>query len=138
MKNLLLLEEDLEGRETLSRILKKRGFSVVQAEDAGAALRRLDSDSPIDVVLVGASDRDRTEFLSDLRENRPRLPVIFLTDHCGPESRLRGLVYGAFTVSRSHNFYINMRPVGLNELERLIRIVLNKHHSVHWTVPVAA
>lgn len=137
MRNLLLLEEDAEGRGALARVLKKRGFLVAQAKDQSAALSHLSSARPVDLVLAGATYRDRVDFLSDLRESRPNLPIIFLSDYCAPESRLRGLTYGAFSMSRRHNFYINMRPVGLDELERLIRIVLGKRRF-DQTVRLAA
>ena len=126
MEQVMLLEEDGEGRETLARVMRKRGFRVVTAEDQRAALSVLMSGLPISVVLAGATYRDRVDFLSDLRETRPNLPVIFLTDYCSPESRLRGIQYGAFSMSRRLNFYINMRPVELDELDRMIRIVLSK------------
>ena len=131
MEHVLLLEEDGEGRETLARVLSKRGFRVVPAEDQMTALSVLTSGLPISVVLAGATYRDRIDFLSDLRETRPNLPVIFLTDYCSPESRLRGMKYGAFSMSRRLNFYINMRPVELDELDRMIRIVLGKQCADH-------
>ncbi len=136
MKNLLLLEEDLEGRESLARLLKKKGFCVIQAADEAAALTALGSAGSLDLVLAGATNRDRSEFLADLRERDVHLPVIFLADYCGPESRLRGL-FGAFSVSRNLNFYINTRPVGLQELERMIRIAMNRRAD-GCAVPLAA
>ncbi len=123
MKRVLLLEEDSEARESLARVLKKRGFVVLQTGDESSAVDIISSASLIDVVIAGASYRDRLAFLADVREQRPNLPVVFLADYCGPESKLRGLRYGAFSVSRNLNVYINMRPIGLNELDRLLRII---------------
>jgi DNA-binding response OmpR family regulator len=124
MIRVLLLEEDSEGRESLARVLKKRGFAVLQTGDESSALDILSSTSLIDVVIAGASDLDRLEFLADVREQRPHLPVVFLADYCGPESKLRGILYGAFSMSRRLNFYINMRPIGLTELDRLLRVIV--------------
>ncbi len=138
MKNLLLLEEDREGRESLAKVLRKRGFTVRQAEDEASALAILGASPPVDVVLAGATERDRTEFLADVREGSSQVPVIFLSDYCGPESKLRGLAFGAFTMSRSLNFYINMRPVGLHELERLIHIVIGRGHTGRSAELIAA
>ena len=129
MKRVLLLEEDGEGRESLARILKKRGFAVHQAGDESSALDVLSSTALIDVVIAGASYQDRLEFLTDVREQRPDVPVVFLSDYCGPESKLRGIRYGAFSMSRSLNFYMNMRPVGLNELDRLLRMIVSNRRS---------
>jgi len=137
MKRVLLLEEDGEGREVLARILKKKGLSVVQAGNTATALASLSSSMPLDLVIAGSTDADRTDFLSDLRDARPDLPVIFLADYCAPESRLRGALYGAFLMSRALHFYINTRPIGLHELVRMIGIAL-QHRSVDAERPLAA
>lgn len=137
MKTLLLLEEDTEARKVLAKVLKKRGFGVLQAKDEPSALG-LASSKSVHMVLAGATGRDRTEFLADVREGHPNLPVVFLTDYCEPESRLRGLVYGAFSVSRRLNFYINMRPIVFHELELLIRMVLGRRQRSRRMDLVAA
>jgi len=129
MKRVLLLEEDSEGRESLARVLKKRGFAVLQTGDEASALDMLSSASLVDVVIAGASALDRLGFLADVREQRPDLPVVFLADYCGPESKLRGILYGAFSMSRSLNFYLNMRPIGLAELDRLLRIIVSDRRT---------
>lgn len=134
MKRVLLLEEDREGREVLGRILKKRGFSVVLAGNTTSALTALSNNMPFDLVIAGTTDKDRAEFLSDLRDQHPDLPVIFLTDYCAPESRLRGIVFGAFTMSRDLNFYINVRPILMSELDRIILVVLKRNQSRHLPV----
>ncbi len=121
---ILLLEEDNEGREALARILNKNGFSVLQAENPATALRMLRSALHLNLMIAGAADRDRTEFLSDMRDVRRDLPVIFLANYCAPESRARSIRYGAFLVSRALRFSINTRPISLNELYRMIRIAL--------------
>jgi DNA-binding response OmpR family regulator len=139
MERVLLLEEDSEGRESLARVLRKRGFGVLQAGDESSALGIVSSASPLDVVIAGASYQDRLEFLADVREQRPDLPLVFLADYCGPESKLRGLRYGAFSLFRRLNLYINMRPIGLNELERLLRNIVNHRRAEeHTGVLVAA
>ena len=128
MISLLLLEEDSKGRETLSKMLRLRGFRVFPSEHEAAALAVLDSDHPVDLVLAGTIHRDRPEFLADLRERQRSVPVVFLTNHCDAESRLRGLS-GDFYVSRRINFYINTRAIEFSELDRLIRIVLNPQRT---------
>ena len=139
MERVLLLEEDMEGRESLARVLRKRGFGVLQAGDESSALGILSSASPLDVVIAGASYRDRLEFLADVRERRPDLPVVFLADYCGPESTLRGLLYGAFSLIHGLNLYINMRPFALQELEGLLRSIVNhRRREEHTGVLVAA
>jgi DNA-binding response OmpR family regulator len=126
MKKVVVLDEHREGRESLARILRRKGFAVVQAGDADTALASVSSPVPPDLVIAGVTDRDRSEFLSDLRTLSPALPVLFLSDYCAPESRLRSAVHGSFLMSRSLLFYINTRPVALSELDRMIRIILQR------------
>jgi len=122
MKSILLLEEDFEGRAILSKMLRRRGYHVMPAEHETAALAVLDSGSPVDLVLAGATYRNRLEFLADLREQWSSVPVVFLADHHDAESRLRGLA-GGFYVSPKLNLYLNTRPIEFYELDKLIRSV---------------
>ena len=122
MKSILLLEEDIEGREILSKMLRQRGYRVMPAEHETSALAVLDSGSPVDLVLAGATFRNRLEFLAHLREQSRSLPVVFLADHRDTELKLRGLV-GGFYVSPKLNLYLNTRPIEFHELDRLIRSV---------------
>ncbi len=128
MKSILLLEEDLEGREILSKMLRQRGFRVMPAEHEDAALSFLDSGNQVDVVLAGATYRNRLEFLAHLRERWREIPVVFLSDHSEAESKLEGLL-GGFYVSHRLNLYINTRPIEFSELDRLIRIVPDSQHA---------
>ncbi len=123
MKSILVLEEDVEGRAVLSNMLRRRGFRVYPVGHETSAFAALDSDRHIDLVLTGATDRDRTDFLAGLRVRRPSMPAIFLTSCQDAVSRER-LLSGGFSMSHSLNFYMNTRPVDLHELDRLIRIAL--------------
>lgn len=126
MKNLLLLEEDKEGRALLAKILMTKGFHVIQAPDEVSALAEMNSrQRRIDIVVAGATYKDRIEFLADLRDKRPHVPVIFLADCPEPKSLLH-CIMGPFAVSRRHNFYINTRPVAFQELDRLLRIIAGR------------
>lgn len=138
MKNLLVVEEDREGRETLAKVLKQRGFRVVEAADEASALELIRSEVPLDIVIAGATERDRSAFLVDAHDQRPGLPVVFLTDYCWPEARLRSLLFGAFALSRRLNFYLNMRPIGFAELERLLLLILYGRNACVMGRSVAA
>jgi len=124
MKSIIVLEEDAESREILSKMLRGRGFRVLPVEHETAARTALDSTHPADLVLAGATYRERLFFLADLRKHRHSVPVIFLADCGNARPRLSGLFSG-FSLSRRLNCYMNTRPVDFFELDRLIRIVLN-------------
>ncbi len=127
MKTVLVLEEDREAGEALAKVMKKNGLWVILVGSEERALKEIASGISPNLVIAGITGRDRTEFLADLRGLRPRLPVIFLSDYCDPEARLRGLRFGACALSRELNFYINVRPVRLNELEQLISFALQQN-----------
>jgi DNA-binding response OmpR family regulator len=122
MKSLLLLEEDTEGRDILSRLLQRRGFHVLPVQHESAALAVLNSGYPVDLVLAGAAHHERIDFLAAVRKGGHSLPVVFLSDYRDTGTRWRGLL-GGFYVSRRHNVYVNARPIEFHELDRLIRIV---------------
>lgn len=129
MKNLLLIEEDIEGREVLARILTARGFRVMKATNESAALTVIGSVIPVDVVIAGATTRDRSDFLADLRRERPHVPVVFLMN-AGRAGSASPLSSGPFSLSRKLNFYVNRRSVGIDELDWLIRIIILNRHGV--------
>jgi DNA-binding response OmpR family regulator len=122
MKSILLLEEDLEGREILSKMLRQKGYRVTTAKNEAAALVALDSGGPADLVLAGTTYRSRLEFLAVLREHWSSMPVVFLADHRDAEPSLSGFS-GGFYVSPKLNLYLNTRPIEFSELDRLIRSV---------------
>jgi CheY-like chemotaxis protein len=132
MKTILVLEEDAEGREVLSKMLRRKGFRVYSVEHEAAAFAALGSGRPIDLVLAGATDRNRADFLALLRARRPSMPAVFLAD-CGDAVSRERLLSGGFRLSRSLNFYMNTRPIDFNELDRLIRIALIPPRNVHFS-----
>lgn len=137
MKTILVLEEDIEGREALSTMLRRKGFRVYQVEHEAAALAALGPSCSIDLVLAGATDRNRTDFLACLRAQRPSMPVILLAD-CGDAVSRKQLLSGGFWLSRRLNFYMNIRPIDFNELDRLIRIALIPQRNAHLSLIRAA
>ncbi len=137
MKTILVLEEDLEGRDALSAMLRRKGFRVCQAEHEAAALEALGPGCPVDLVLAGATDRNRSDFLACLRSQRPSMPVVLLAD-CSDAVSRKQLLSGGFWLSRRLNFYMNTRPVDFNELDRLIRIALIPQRDVRLSLVRAA
>ncbi len=137
MKTILVLEEDLEGRDALATMLRQRGFRVCQAEHEAAALAALGPGCSIDLVLAGATDRNRTDFLAYLRAQRRSIPVILLAD-CDDAVSRKQLLSGGFWLSSRLNFYMNIRPIDFSELDRLIRIALIPQRNVRLSLIRAA
>lgn len=130
MNTILVLDEDFEGREALSALLRQKGFRICQAEQEAAALAALGPGCPVDLVIAGATDRTRTDFLASLRAQRPSMPVVLLAN-CRDAVSRRRLLSSGFRLSRSLNFYMNTRPIDFSELYRLIRIALIPQGNAH-------
>lgn len=79
-KKVLIVDDDLSVRETLSRFLLSQDFSVESAENGCAALEIL-SQSSFDLLIVDAHmpRMNGIELLKCLKEKRITTPSIFIT-----------------------------------------------------------
>ena len=94
--NILLVEDDLNLVDALSRMLVARGFQVVCCADGMEALmmlrhRQFDA-ALLDLTLPGL---DGLEVLQRLRDEGSRLPVLVMTARTAVEDRVLGLNSGA-------------------------------------------
>ncbi|MDR7379480.1 two-component system response regulator TctD [Rhodoferax ferrireducens] len=94
--NILLVEDDLNLVDALSRMLVARGFQVVCCADGLEALvmlrqRQFDA-ALLDLTLPGL---DGLEVLQRLRDEGSRLPVLVMTARTAVEDRVLGLNSGA-------------------------------------------
>jgi DNA-binding response OmpR family regulator len=110
----LLIEDDARIRDIVERGLGARGFVVSSAPDgeSGTDLaRKLDVDLILlDLILPGASG---LEVLEEIRDAKPRLPVIALTALDDTGSKVGGLEAGA-------DDYVT-KPFSVEELAARIR-----------------
>jgi two-component system, OmpR family, copper resistance phosphate regulon response regulator CusR len=114
MPHVLLIEDDPRIREVVDRGLGARGFAVSAAADGEAGLdlvRKLDVDLVLlDLMLPG---RSGITVLEDIREVKPRLPVIAVTALDDTGSKIGGLDAGA-------DDYVT-KPFSVDELAARIR-----------------
>ena len=114
MPHVLLIEDDPRIRDIVERGLGARGFVVSSAPDGEAGLdlvRKLDLDLVLlDLMLPG---RDGLEVLEDIRQARPRVPVIAVTALDSTGSKVGGLDAGA-------DDYVT-KPFSVDELAARIR-----------------
>ena len=97
MPRLLLVEENEEGREGLSRHLRRRGFEVLVAADGAQGLEAARSARP-DLILMDMSlpildGWEATRRLKADEATRP-IPVIALTAHAMAGDREKALEAG--------------------------------------------
>jgi PAS domain S-box-containing protein len=81
---ILLVDDDEHVRAVLAAELRELGYHVLQAEDGAAAvLLALRRDQHVDLILcdVVMPRTDGPAFVALIRQERPGLPVLFMTGH---------------------------------------------------------
>lgn len=99
MNEKIMVVDDESGILTLMEIaLRRKGFSVMTANDAEKALALLTKEKPdliiLDVMMPGISGLELCEQLRSLPETA-RIPVIMLSARYDAEAIQRGLAAGA-------------------------------------------
>jgi len=96
-KSILVVDDEVSIRESLSGILRDEGYEVSIATDGVTALKKVDDDLPdlvfLDIVMPGI---DGLETLQKLREKFPEIYVIIISAYGTIETAVKALKYGAF------------------------------------------
>lgn len=83
----LLAEDEPLVRDVTARLLRSFGYAVLEAEDGAAALALAASyPGPIDLLLtdIVMPHLDGTALAARLAEQRPAMPVVFMSGYAGP------------------------------------------------------
>lgn len=91
----LVVDDEAPVRQLAARVLRRHGYTVLEAEDAPSALERVEAAGPIgllltDVVLPGMKG---DELARTLREKDPALAVVFMSGY--EEDELTGMGIGS-------------------------------------------
>lgn len=81
-KTILLVEDDFDVREVTSFILCQMGFEVIEAGSGAEALKFLESESPIDMLLTDVGlpgGMNGAELVQEALQCRPELPVLIVS-----------------------------------------------------------
>ncbi len=115
MPKILLVEDNEMNRDVLGRLLARRGYRVVVAEDGEAAVRMALGEDP-DLVLMDISLPivDGYEATRRIRAAGSSVPIIALTAHALTSDRDRALAAGCTDYEA--------KPV---ELQRLLQKIQN-------------
>ena len=83
----LVVDDEVMVRTVTSKLLRVRGYDVVEADGGEAALARLD-EAPVDLVLTDLSmpGMSGRELAAEVRRRRPALPVLLLTGDTDAEA----------------------------------------------------
>jgi CheY-like chemotaxis protein len=85
--HILVVDDDAPYRETLGQILQREGYGVTLTSDFRGALEVLESDQPIDLMLVDIVMPDRVNGVALSRMARLRrkeLKVVYVTGYSIP------------------------------------------------------
>jgi two-component system response regulator MprA len=116
---LLVVDDDSEVREALSRALKLEGFAVTVAKDGAAALAAVRDDEPDALVLdVAMPGIDGLAVARALRAAENRTPILMLTARDAVSDRVCGLNAGA-------DDYL-VKPFALVELVARVNALLRR------------
>ncbi len=84
-EKVLVVEDDGAVRDYSARTLAELGYTVIEAEDAEAALAIVEERHDIDLIFtdIGLPGMNGTSFASAARERRRRLKVLYTTGYAG-------------------------------------------------------
>ena len=96
--NILVVDDELGLRHTLSLILGDEGHEVVTASDGAAALQLLASRNDVDLVLcdLRMPTMDGLTFLDRYRESSGSALVIMMSAYLDDESAIEAMARGAY------------------------------------------
>lgn len=119
---ILVVDDEENAREGLSKILSKEGYSVDMASNGKEAIETLRRQS-FDLVITDMRMplMDGFEVLREIKKMNENIGVIMITAYGEVESYLEAMNMGAFE-------YIN-KPVRVNELKRVITKVLEERRK---------
>jgi DNA-binding NtrC family response regulator len=118
-KKILVVDDEPNSREGLTKILTKEGFDVVSAESGDTALAAAEKED-FDLVITDLKmpEISGIDLLEKIREYKPDVGVIIVTAYGEVNSYLKAMTLGAFE-------YLN-KPIKLDELRRVIRKALKE------------
>jgi DNA-binding response OmpR family regulator len=108
-RRILVVDDDMEVRRTLTTLLARQGYDVVTASDGADALARMDdaADRPFDAVIteLTLAEVDGVALIRHLRGLRPLLPILVLTGEANPRRRVEAVEAGGdFGFSKPPDF----------------------------------
>jgi two-component system, cell cycle response regulator DivK len=124
MPRILIVEDNEENRDSLSRRLQRRGYAVVTAADGNAGLTAARSENP-DLILMDMNmpELDGWEATRQIKANEELhdMPVLALTAHALAGDRQRALQAGCADY--------HTKPVDFSKLLAQIEAILQSRAS---------
>ena len=119
MANVLVVDDDADGRQVLAVYLRKVGHRVADADGGEQALRMLVQEQPDLLILdVRMPDVDGLKLLEVMRSHHRwrSLPVILLTGLATPDQITRAEGLGVEHVFEKSSFKLHDLATAVNEI----------------------
>ena len=114
MSKILVIDDEVQIRSLLARMLGLEGYEVCQAGDCKAALKQLETQSP-DVALcdVFLPDGNGVDLVLNIKKLAPNIEVILLTAHGNIPDGVQAIKNGAFDyitkeIAKESHFQLNL------------------------------
>jgi DNA-binding response OmpR family regulator len=119
----MIVDDQDQLRESISTFLQNEGYLTVNARNGDEALRLLDDNHNVDIILLDVMmpEKDGYATLRELRVTKNSTPVIMLTAKTDELDKLLGLEMGA-------DDYIT-KPFSLREVVARMKAVLRRTSS---------
>jgi len=119
---ILMVDDEKRFRETTRKILEKKGFHTILAENGEDALEKLSQDPDVVILDIKMPGMDGHATLKEIKKIKPDLPIIMLTGHGDRPSAREALVKGAFD-------YLS-KPCDINLLAEKIKEACHRTNRV--------
>jgi two-component system NtrC family response regulator len=95
--NILIIDDEHDIRNLLSRIIKLEGYTVFQAEDGNRGLKMLEKETIHTVICdVRLPDADGVDLIPQILEKEPLCEIILLTAYGTIQDGVKAIKNGAF------------------------------------------
>ena len=129
MKNILIVDDELDIREILRYNLEKEGFSITEAVDGNDALDKVSKDLDLAILDIMMPGKDGYEVCRKIREQGNTLPIVFLTAMDREFDEVKGLEVGGDDYVRKP-FSPKMLIARINAIFRRIDQINSKGTSI--------
>ncbi|MBA2880330.1 DNA-binding NtrC family response regulator [Desulfosalsimonas propionicica] len=119
----MLVDDESDFIETMSKRLQKRGFKVLTATEGKGALELVGKNRNLEVMILDVKmpGMDGIEVLREMKKSYPLIEVIMLTGHATIESAIDGMKIGAFD-------YL-MKPCNIEQLSQKVQEAVEKRRA---------
>jgi len=119
MMRILIIEDEIKAAEYLRKGFSENGFVSDVANDGEDGLHlALTGEYDLIILDVGLPERSGWSVISELRQKKKEMPVLFLTARDAVEDRIKGLELGA-------DDYL-VKPFVFSELLARVRTILRR------------